>query len=111
MTGNTACIWPAVAGSAQSWPPKVTWQTCWPAPRQSYTAQPRKPRPRRSAWMPQRKSGPRWRQGWPAGLSMAKSAEREKAGTTQHSPAHRAQSARSSGGSVTAFGALGSLIG
>jgi hypothetical protein len=28
---------------AQSCPPKVTWQTFWPAPKQSYTVQPGKP--------------------------------------------------------------------
>src|SRR5450759_1371108 len=44
--------------------------------------------------MPQRKSGRRLGQGCPASLSMAKSAEAEKAGATQHSPRQRSQSAR-----------------
>jgi hypothetical protein len=44
--------------------------------------------------MPHRKSARRCAQGTWAGLSMAKSADAEKAGTTQQSPAHRAQSAR-----------------
>jgi hypothetical protein len=44
--------------------------------------------------MPHRKSGCRWRQGYPAGLSIAKSAEAENAGATQHSPKQRSQSAR-----------------
>ena len=77
----------AVAGSArQSRPPKVTWATCWPAPKQSKTVQPGKPRCRRSRWMPQRESAPRFGQGCPAGLSSAKSAEAAKAGATQQMP-------------------------
>src|SRR5450759_1856944 len=44
--------------------------------------------------MPQRKSGRRLGQGCPASLSMAKSAEAEKAGATQHSPKQRSHSAR-----------------
>src|SRR6185437_15067394 len=43
--------------------------------------------------MSQRKSARRFRHGVPAGLSMAKSAETEKADATQHSPKHRVQSA------------------
>ena len=39
--------------------------------------------------------GQQFRQGCPAGLSMAKSAEAEKAGATQHNPMQRLQSARS----------------
>src|SRR6266566_3118243 len=45
--------------------------------------------------MPHRKSGCRWGQGRPAGLSIAKSADAENAGATQHSPKQRPQSARS----------------
>ena len=70
--------------------------TRWPAPRQSNTVHPAKPRPRRSAWMPQRKSACRCAHGVPAGLSTAKSADRANAGATQHSPTQREQSARSS---------------
>src|SRR5882724_8530457 len=44
--------------------------------------------------MPQRKSDCRWGQACPASLSIAKSAEAEKAGATQHSPKQRSQSAR-----------------
>jgi hypothetical protein len=44
--------------------------------------------------MPQRKSVCRWGQACPAGLLIAKSAEAEKAGATQHSPKQRSQSAR-----------------
>src|SRR5260370_34181155 len=44
--------------------------------------------------MPQRKSDCRFGQGCPASLLIAKSAEAEKAGTTQHSPKQRSQSAR-----------------
>src|SRR5262245_56198149 len=44
--------------------------------------------------MAQRKSGCRWGQACPASLSIAKSAEAEKAGATQHSPKQRSQSAR-----------------
>src|SRR5688572_8350243 len=45
--------------------------------------------------MRHRKSAPRFGQAWPAGLSIAKSAERANAGATQHRPAQFAQSARS----------------
>src|SRR6266480_1941909 len=45
--------------------------------------------------MEQRKSRRRWGDACPAPLSMAKSAEAEKAGATQHSPKQRPQSARS----------------
>jgi hypothetical protein len=45
--------------------------------------------------MPHRESANRFGQGAPAALSMAKSAEAENAGATQHNPAHRLQSARS----------------
>ena len=41
-------------------------------------------------------TAPRCRQGRPAGLVMAKSADARNAGATQHSPKHRAQSARRS---------------
>lgn len=44
--------------------------------------------------MAQRKSDCRFGQACPASLSMAKSAEAEKAGATQHSPKQRSQSAR-----------------
>jgi hypothetical protein len=46
--------------------------------------------------MPQRESAARCRHGVPAGLSNAKSADREKGRTTQHSPTQRVQSAVSS---------------
>src|SRR5262245_45329388 len=46
--------------------------------------------------MEQRKSDRSWGQARPAALSMAKSAEAQKAGATQHSPTQRSQSARSS---------------
>ena len=36
------------ARCASPGPPKVSWETFWPAPKQSYTVQPWKPRPRRS---------------------------------------------------------------
>lgn len=42
MTGSTANIRRAVSGARrQSCPPKVTRETFWPAPKQSYTVQPR----------------------------------------------------------------------
>jgi hypothetical protein len=44
--------------------------------------------------MPQPKSVRRWRQGVPGDLLIAKSAEAENPGTTQHKPTQRAQSAR-----------------
>src|ERR1019366_5547624 len=44
--------------------------------------------------MPQRESVCRWGQACPAGLLIAKSAEAEKAGATQHSPKQLWQSAR-----------------
>jgi hypothetical protein len=44
--------------------------------------------------MPHRKSGPKWGHGCSAGLSIAKSAEAENTGATQHSPKQRSQSAR-----------------
>src|SRR5664279_27126 len=44
--------------------------------------------------MAQRKSDCRWRQAFPAYLSIAKSVEAEKAGTTQHSPKQLSQSPR-----------------
>ena len=44
--------------------------------------------------MPQRKLGWRWGQGCPAGLLIAKSADAEKAGATQHSAQQLSQSAR-----------------
>src|SRR5215468_1284295 len=95
MIANAANICAAACGSwRQSRPAKVTWETCWPAPKQSYTAQPGKPCCRRSLCMPHRKSARRWGQGCPAGLSIAKSADAENAGATQHSPKHRPQSAR-----------------
>ena len=44
MIGNTSNICCAACGVArQSRPPNVTWETCWPAPKQSYTVQPGKP--------------------------------------------------------------------
>jgi hypothetical protein len=95
MTANTSNICRVVCGACrQSRPPKVTWDTRCPAPKQSYTAQPRKPCRLRSLWMTHRKSGCRFGQGCPAGLSIAKSAEAENAGAAQHSPKQRAQSAR-----------------
>lgn len=44
-TGNTSNICWARSPEpvCQSWPPKVTWETCWPAPKQSYTVHPLKP--------------------------------------------------------------------
>src|SRR5215475_6012504 len=95
MIAHAANICAAACGSwRQSRPAKVTGETCWTAPRQSYTAQPGKPCCRRSLCMPHRKSARRWGQGCPAGLSIAKSADAENAGATQHSPKHRPQSAR-----------------
>src|SRR5258708_2356108 len=44
--------------------------------------------------MPQRKSDCRWGQACPAFLLIAKSAEAEKVGATQHSAKHLSQSAR-----------------
>ena len=97
MTANAWNICPAVSGALrQSCPAKVTWATFCPAPKQSKTVQPGKPRSRRLVWMPQRKSARRFGQGCPAGLSMAKSAEAANAGATQHNPKQRAQSARRS---------------
>src|SRR6266536_2546512 len=57
--------------------------------------------------MPQRKSACRFGQACPAGLSMAKSAEAEKAGATQHSPKQRSQSARRSRRRPSGSGAAG----
>lgn len=92
--GNIANICVAVWGaSRQSRPPKVTWETCCPAPKQSKTAQPGNPRSRRSAWMPQRKSARRCRHGCPASLSIAKSADAVNGSATQHNPKQLAQSA------------------
>jgi hypothetical protein len=86
---------PAVSGaSRQLTPPKVAWATRWPAPKQSNVAQPANPRSRSDEWIPQRNPSPRFGHACPAGLSMAKSAEAENAGATQHSPKQRAQSAR-----------------
>ena len=82
--------------SRQSWPAKVTCTTCCPAPKQSKTAQPGKPWSRRVAWIWQPNSGPRFGHGRPAGLFKAKSADRAKAGATQHRPSQREQSALSS---------------
>src|SRR5262244_4212575 len=97
MTAKAANIGAASAGSArQSRPPKVTWATFWPAPRQSNAAQPPNPRGRSRSWMPQRKSARRFGHGWSAALSIAKSAEAENAGATQHNAKHRTQSARNS---------------
>ena len=95
MTGSAANMEAASSGVVrQSAPPKVTCTTCWPAPKQSKTSQPGKPSGRSRSWISQRKSASRWGQGRPAGLSIAKSADRANAGATQHSPAHREQSAR-----------------
>src|SRR6266571_5145080 len=52
--------------------------------------------------MAQRKSDCRFGHACPASLSMAKSADAEKAGATQHSPKQRSQSARRSTGSLVA---------
>ena len=69
MTGKTSNIRRAVLGSRrQSRPPKVTWDTFCPAPKQSKTVQPGKPRSRSWAWMPQRKSARRFGAGPPRGL-------------------------------------------
>lgn len=96
MTGNTWNICPAICGARrQSCPSKVSPETFWPAPKQSYTVQPGKPCVRSSVWMPQRKSSWRFRQGFPASLSIAKSADRVRVSATQHSPKQFAQSARS----------------
>lgn len=92
-TGNVSNICWAVSGACrQSWPPKVTCETCWPAPKQSYTVQPGKPWSRSRVWIPQRKSVRRWVQGRPARLSAAKSADAAKGSATQHSPKQFAQS-------------------
>lgn len=49
------------------------------------------------SWMPQRRSPSSFGHGRPDGLSIAKSAERAKAGATQHRAAQRSQSARRCG--------------
>ena len=86
----------AVAGSAfQLIPWKRFWETFWPAPKQSKTVRPRKPRGRRLSWMVQEKSEARFLQGVPAGLSMAKSVVREKPSAVQQSAKQLAQSGRS----------------
>src|ERR1022692_941286 len=92
----------------QSRPPKVTWATFCPAPKQSYTAQPGKPRCRRVECMRQRKSGRRLGQACPASLSIAKSGDTENAGATQQSPKHRSQSARRSSRSRSGTSPAGS---
>jgi hypothetical protein len=69
--------------------------TRWPAPKQSYAAQPGKPDSRSRSWIVQRSSAARFGQTTPAGLSIAKSAEAVKDGATQHSATHALQSARS----------------
>ena len=51
--------------------------------------------------MPQRKPDRRFGQGCPAGLSIAKSADAENPGATQHNPKQRAQSARSRPGPLS----------
>ena len=93
MTGSTAYIAAAVPGaSRQETPPKVTCDTCWPAPKQSKTVQPFQPDSRSRAWMPHRKSVWRLVHGWPPGLSTGKSAEAANGRATQHSPKQLAQS-------------------
>src|SRR5215210_5866945 len=54
------------------------------------------PSSRSRAWMPHRWSPARCRQGSPAALSKAKSADLANRSSTQHNPTHRAQSAVSS---------------
>jgi hypothetical protein len=99
MTGSDANICHPTAGSdRQSHPPNVPCVTCCPAPKQSKTVQPLKPRSVRCSWISQRKSGRRLGQAVPAGLSMAKSDDLANAGATQQSPAQREQSAVSSSG-------------
>src|ERR1700689_3233488 len=61
--------------------------------------------------MAQRKSGCRFGQGCPASLSMAKSAEAEKAGATQHSAKQRSQAARRLSRSLPAAAAYWSSSG
>jgi hypothetical protein len=82
-----------IAGTRRVAPPNVTCTTCCPAPKQSNTTQPGKPRPRRRSWIAHPWSGARCGQGVRAGLSIAKSAEAANAGPTQHSARHREQSA------------------
>ena len=96
MTGRTAYIVGAVSGASRhETPPKVTCETCWPAPKQSNVTQPRHPPSRSRSWMPHRWSARRLRQGSPAALSTGKSADRAKGRATQHRPKHREQSASS----------------
>lgn len=97
ITVNDPNIAGAILGALRQFCPlKVTPVTCWPAPKQSKTVHPGKPRSRRPEWMPQRKSVRRFVHGVPAGLSIAKSADAVNAGATQQSPAHAPQSAFSS---------------
>ncbi len=63
----------------QSCPGNVTPLTFCPAPRQSNTVQPGKPRSRKRSWMLQPKSSRRFGQERPAGLLKAKSADATKA--------------------------------
>ena len=114
MTPNTANIGSAVVRvrAANCVRRNVTWATFCPAPKQSYTAQPGKPR------------GPQLARGWrsesrrrevrtrhPGGLSIAKSAEAANAGATQQRPKQRSQSARSSRSGFGDIRALGELPG
>ncbi len=94
MTGKASNIACRVPGWVrQSRPSKVTWEICWPAPKQSKTVQPGKPWSRRPVWMPQRKSWRRFLQGLPAALFTAKSADLAKGRATQQSAKQFAQSA------------------
>ncbi|WP_462166984.1 hypothetical protein [Frankia sp. AiPs1] len=86
--------------------------TRWPAPRQSKATQPWKPRPRSSLWTTQVESTARCRQGTPGALLIGKSADTANPGTTQHSPAHRPQSARNrSRTPVTSLAVTSVLVG
>jgi hypothetical protein len=81
--------------SRQLFPAKNPCDTFWPAPKQSKVVQPRNPLGRRLAWIAQEKSGALFGQGEPAGLSRAKSAERENPKAVQQRAKQRAQSGRS----------------
>src|SRR5659263_529433 len=88
----------AMGGDDRQSAPRNVWVTRWPAPKQSNALQPGNPLSRRRVWIPQRKSSRRFGQGSPGALSIAKSADAANAVATQHSAAHREQSARSGSG-------------
>jgi hypothetical protein len=76
----------------QSRPAKVCRATRWPAPKQSYAAQPGKPLVGSRSWIEQAKTSS-FGHGTPLGLSIAKSADLANGSATQHSAKHCAQSA------------------